>query len=116
MGEKGPGTPLVRSFSVHSNSEGLICLQYVPASHGRGPPISHSSYMHNSFPKVGVTVGIALGIALGAALGTAVGTAVGKGEGAKSSSPTPPPKPHVGRAVGNSVGVVGDTDGAEVPS
>ena len=82
----------------------MVSLQYVPASHGFGPPISHSSYMLNSLPKVG------------AALGTAVGIAVGKGEGAKSSSPTSPPKAHVGRAVGTSVGVVGDADGAEVPS
>ena len=93
MGEKGPGTPLVRSFSVHSNKKGLISLQYVPASHGRGPPISHSSYMHNSLPKVGAVVGTALGTALGTAVGTPLGT-----------------------AVGTSVGVVGDADGAEVPS
>ena len=77
MAEKGPGTPLVRSFSVHSKKKGLISLQYVPASHGRGPPISHSSYMHNSIPKVGATVGTALGTALGPALGIALGIAVG---------------------------------------
>ena len=95
MGEKGPDTPLVSSFSVHSNKTELISLQYDPASHGRGPPIAHSSYKHNSLPKVGAVVGTALGTVLGTALGTALGAVVGAVVGAI-----------VGAVVGFTVGII----------